>query len=162
MNNNIIVSVENDPMDNIGKYLIFGLIYVVVFIVVTNSIANYDSVVNACDISNADGSYASIMVKCNKEKMDYIVRDINRFYNLLYVGIISILIGAYISKAYSNETCKTLGRSLVAGGLGLIAYFILFSSTNVMSQFNKNLALSFTMGVTYAFLYCSILDGSII
>jgi hypothetical protein len=162
MNNQVLNNMDNDPFDNIWKYFIFGIVYICVFVVITSIIADYDSVVNACDVSNyKNNDYAYVIAQCNKSKIDYIVRDINRFYTLFFVGLFSILIGAYISKSHLSENYKIAGRSLVTGGLGLIVYFIMCDE-NILSYFSKNCIFAFTIGITWGFIFTTLLDFDLI
>lgn len=157
-----INNMEHDPFDNIWKYIIFGFIYVFIFIIITMICVEYDSVIDACDISNyKNQDYTYAVANCNKAKNDYITRDINRFYAIFFVGLFSILIGMYISKLQSDEKNKTIGRSLVAGGLGLIAFFITCDKNIVSINFRKYIS-AFTLGITWGFIFFLLLDFELI
>lgn len=161
MNNNALKT-DNDWIDNIWSYLIFGFIFTAVIVVISSVYTDYDNVIDACDVSHANNSnYVNMVVKCGKAKLEYINRDTNRFYALFFIGIFSIIIGAYVAKVSHTETYKTIGRSLVINGLALISFFILFDTT-VINYVTRLYIFSFTMGVTIAFIFYSLLESELI
>lgn len=162
VNDNSIMN-KDIEIDNLAMCMLFGCIYAAIIIVLTIIYADYAVIGSVCDISNpaniVNGDLALTVAQCNKAKSDYIARDTNRYYTLLFMGIFSILLGWFISssgslsyfqsqsQSQSNENYKTIGRSLVFAGFILISFFIIFGK-HIINESFKDYIIAFTLGLT--------------
>ena len=145
----VLEKIDINMITNIWKYIIFGLIFAGIVVVLAGLYANYGNVVANCNNGNLEN--------CARAKNQYDMRNINRSYTLLFTGIFAIIIGAYIANSSSNENYKTAGRSLVFGGLALLTWFVLFDDA-IMTNFFRQLIFSFAMGITLAFVFFALLE----